>query len=96
MTRGRGWSWLEKHRKAFNSLGRPGPHTSINNIHFSEQILAILAIPWMVDEYEDAVLNATCQDNHFTHDQVKNSIKGLLSYDGIVSEVEPYGVFAGK
>ena len=91
-------------------LLRPGPHSSINNIYFSEHILTLLAVPSVicrgkvgerignmkVDKWGDSVLNATVQGNHFkaTHDAVKNSINSLLKYAGIVSEVEPYGVFA--
>ena len=49
-----------------------------------------------VDKWGDNVLNATLQGNHFgvAHDDIKNCLNGLLNYSGIVSEVEPYGVFA--
>ena len=41
-------------------------------------------------------MNAIVQGNHFkaTHEAVKNCIINLLRYSGIVSEVEPYRVFA--
>ena len=89
---------------------RPGPHTNINNSSLSEHILSIMATPSVlcrgkvgekignmkVDQWGDAVLNATTQGNHFkeNHDAVKNSINSPLRYSGILSEVEPYGVFS--
>ena len=91
-------------------LSKPGPHTGIQSIFFSEQLLALLAVPSVlcrgkvgervgrltVDEWGDAVLNATLPGNHFTrgHDTLKNALTSLLKYCGIFSEVEPYGVFA--
>ena len=49
-----------------------------------------------VDEWGDSVLNATIQDNHLknTHDTIKNTINSLFKYSCVVSEMEPYGVFA--
>ena len=91
-------------------LSKPGPHTGIQSIFFSEQLLALLAVPSVlcrgkvgervgrltVDQWGDAVLNATLPGNHFTrgHDTLKNALNSLLKYCGILSEVEPYGVFA--
>lgn len=88
----------------------PGPHTSIEDVYFSEHILSLLAVPSLicrgkvgekignmrVDEWGDNVLNATLQGDHFrsTHDYIKNVLNSLMNYSGIVSEVEPYGVFA--
>ena len=91
-------------------LLRPGPHTHIVNNCLSEHILTIMAIPSVicrskvgekignmkVDPWGDAVFNATVQGNDFkeNHDAVKNSINALFRYAGILSEIEPYGVFA--
>ena len=91
-------------------LTRPGPHTGIPSVHFSEQLLALLAVPSLlcrgkvgekvgrltVDQWGDAVMNATLPGGHFTrgHDTMKNKINSLFKYSGLLSEVEPYGVFS--
>ena len=91
-------------------LSRPGPHTGIRSIYLSEQLLALLAVPSVlcrgregervgtlkVDKWGDSVLNATVPGNAFIrgHNNMKNTLKSLFSYCGILAEVEPYGVFA--
>ena len=91
-------------------LAKPGPHSGIPSVHFSEQLLALLAVPSVlcrgkvkekigqlkVDKWGDNVLNATLPGGHFTkgHNIMKNTINTLFRYCGILSEVEPYGVFA--
>ena len=91
-------------------LAKPGPHSGIPSPFFSEQILALMAVPSLlcrgrvgdrvgrlkVDIWGDAVMNATLPGNHMTrgHDIMKNSLNSLFKYCGILSEVEPYGVFS--
>ena len=91
-------------------LSRPGAHSGIASIHFSERLLSLLAVPSLlcrgkvgekvgnlkVDQWGDAVLNTTVPGGHFTrgHDDLKNTMNSLFKYSGILSEVEPYGVFA--
>ena len=49
-----------------------------------------------VDIWGDSVMNATLPGNHMTrgHDIMKNTLNSLFKYSGILSEVEPYGVFS--
>ena len=91
-------------------LCKPGPHSGIPSVHFSEQLLALLAVPSVlcrgrvgetvgklkVDQWGDNVLNATLPGSHFIrgHNIMKNTINSLFKYCGILAEVEPYGVFA--
>ena len=48
-----------------------------------------------MDKWGDNVLNATLPGPHMKagHDMMKNTMNSLLRYSGILSEVEPYGVF---
>ena len=91
-------------------LSKPGPHSGIPSTHISEQLLALLAVPSVlcrgrvgekvgklkVDQWGDNILNATIPGNHFIrgHNTMKNTLNSLFKYCGILSEVEPYGVFA--
>ena len=91
-------------------LSKPGPHSGIPSVHFSEQVLALLAVPSVlcrgrvgervgklkVDKWGDNILNATLPGNHFIrgHNIMKNTLNNLFKYCGLMSEVEPYGVFA--
>jgi len=91
-------------------LSKPGPHSGIPSTHISEQLLALLAVPSVlcrrrvgekvgklkVDQLGDNILNATIPGNHFIrgHNTMKNTINSLFKYCGILSEVEPYEVFA--
>ena len=91
-------------------LAKPGPHSAIPAIFFSEQLCALLAVPSVlcrgkegervgrltVDKWGDAIMNATLQGSHFLrgHDMMKNTLNSLFKYCGINSEVEPYGVFS--
>ena len=90
-------------------LDRPGPHSGIASIHFSERILTLLAVPSVlcrgkvgqrvgklkVDKWGDSVLNATIPGPHTIsgHNLLKDTMNSLFRYCGILSEVEPYGVF---
>ena len=72
-------------------------------------MLALLAVPsvlcrgrvgervgnLVVDKWADSVLNATLAGGHNTrgHNILKNTLNSLFRYCGILSEVEPYGVF---
>ena len=49
-----------------------------------------------VDQWGDNILNATIPGNHFIrgHNTMKNTLNSLFKYCGILSEVEPYGLFA--
>ena len=61
-------------------LAEAGPHSGIPAVHFSEQLLALLAVPSVlcrgrvgervgqlnVDKWGDTVLNGTLQGGHFT------------------------------
>ena len=91
-------------------LAKPGPYTGIEAVYFSEQLLALLAVPSVlcrgrvgqkvgrmkVDKWGDNILNATLPGNHFIrgHNTMKNTLNSLFRYCGLLSEVEPYGVFA--
>ena len=48
-----------------------------------------------VDKWADAILNATLKGPHnkTCHDQLKTTLNSLYRYCGLLSEVEPYGVF---
>ena len=88
-------------------LSKPGPHSGIPGSFFSEQILALMAVPsvlcrgkvgervgrLIVDQWGDAVLNATLPGNHFIRgdNMMKNEVNNLFKYCGILSQVEPYG-----
>ena len=91
-------------------LAKPGPHSGIPSIFFSEQLCALLAVPSVlcrdkvgervgrltVDKWGDSIMNATLQGSHFVrgHNIMKNTLNSLFEYCGINSEVEPYGVFS--
>ena len=91
-------------------LAKPGPHSAIPAIFFSEQLCALLAVPSVlcrgkvgervgnltVDKWGDSIMNATLQGGHFLrgHNMMKNTLNSLFKYCGINSEVEPYGVFS--
>ena len=91
-------------------LSKPGPHSGIPSTYFSEQLLALLAVPSVlcrgkvgerigklrVDQWGDGVLNAVVPGSHFIrgHNIMKNTLKQLFVYCGFTAEVEPYGVFA--
>ena len=78
-------------------------------MYFSERLLSLLAIPSVlcrgrvgervgrlkVDKWGDNVLNATLPGPHMKtgHDQLKSTLNSLYKYSGLLSEVEPYGVF---
>ena len=49
-----------------------------------------------MDKWGDSILNATLPGNHFIwgHNMMKNTLNSLFKYCGLMSEVEPYGVFA--
>ena len=90
-------------------LGRPGPHSGIASVHFSERILTLLAVPSVlcrgkvgqrvgklkVDKWGDAILNAAIPGPHTiaAHNLLKDTLNSLFRYCGILSEVEPYNVF---
>ena len=90
-------------------LARPGPHNGIHGVYFSEQLLALLAVPSVlcrgregervgklkVDKWGDNILNCNVPGGHFTrgHNIMKNTLNSLFKYCGLMSEVEPYGVF---
>ena len=91
-------------------LARPGPHTGICPVYLAEHLLALMAVPsglcrgregekigtLKVDIWGDNVMNCIVPGNDFIrgHDNMKNTLKSLFSYCGILAEVEPYGVFA--
>ena len=80
-------------------LAKPGPHSAIPAIFFSEQLCALLAVPSVlcrgkegervgrltVDKWGDAIMNATLQGGHFLkgHNMMKNTLKSLFKYCGI-------------
>ena len=90
-------------------LSKPGPHSGIAPIYFAEHMLALLAVPsvlcrgrvgervgnLVVDQWADSVLNATLAGGHNVrgHNIMKNKLNSLFRYCGILSSVEPYGVF---
>ena len=87
----------------------PGPNSSIPSLYFSERLLVLLAIPSVLcrgkvgervgrlrlDKWGDAIFNATLKGPHnkTAHDMLKSTLNSLYRYCGLLSEVEPYGVF---
>ena len=82
-------------------LSKPGPHSGISSIFFSEHMLALLAVPsvlcrgregervgrMVVDKWADGIMNATLAGGHMNrgHNILKNTLNQLFRYCGILS-----------